>query len=177
MLEKKYGKDGAKDRIFATTDKERGALKFLADQEGYETFVIPDDVGGRYSVYSAVGLLPIAVAGIDIDAFMDGAKSGYEEYGVDSVADNACYQYTLYRSCLYNRGKAIEILVDYEPSLRYFSEWWKQLYGESDGRTARACSRRRSISQPTCTLWDRLSRTAIRIFLKPFWQWTSWTAI
>lgn len=134
MLEKKYGKDGAKDRIFATTDKERGALKFLADQEGYETFVIPDDVGGRYSVYSAVGLLPIAVAGIDIDAFMDGAKSGYEEYGVDSVADNVCYQYTLYRSCLYNRGKAIEILVDYEPSLRYFSEWWKQLYGESDGK-------------------------------------------
>ena len=134
MLEKKYGKDGAKDRIFATTDKERGALKFLADQEGYETFVIPDDVGGRYSVYSAVGLLPIAVAGIDIDAFMDGAKSGYEEYGVDSVADNACYQYTLYRRCLYHRGKAIEILVDYEPSLRYFSEWWKQLYGESDGK-------------------------------------------
>lgn len=134
LLEKKYGKDGAKDRIFATTDKERGALKFLADQEGYETFVIPDDVGGRYSVYSAVGLLPIAVAGIDIDAFMDGAKSGYEEYGVDSIADNACYQYTLYRNCLYNRGKAIEILVDYEPSLRYFSEWWKQLYGESDGK-------------------------------------------
>lgn len=134
LLEKKYGKDGAKDRIFATTDKERGALKFLSNQEGYETFVIPDDVGGRFSVYTAVGLLPIAVAGIDIDAFMEGAKSGYEEYSVDSVKDNICYQYTLYRSCLYNRGKAIEILVDYEPSLRYISEWWKQLYGESDGK-------------------------------------------
>lgn len=134
LLEKKYGKDGAKNRIFATTDKERGALKFLADQEGYETFVIPDDVGGRYSVYTAVGLLPIAVAGIDIDAFMDGAKSGYEEYAAEKLEDNACYQYTLYRSCLYNRGKGTEIMVDYEPSLRYFSEWWKQLYGESDGK-------------------------------------------
>ncbi|MDO4289404.1 MAG: glucose-6-phosphate isomerase [Eubacterium sp.] len=134
LLEKKYGKEGAKDRIFATTDKERGALKFLADQEGYETFVIPDDVGGRYSVYTAVGLLPIAVAGIDIDAFMEGGKSGYEEYAAENLEDNACYQYALYRSCLYNRGKSTEIMVDYEPSLRYFSEWWKQLYGESDGK-------------------------------------------
>ena len=134
LLEKKYGKDGAKDRIFATTDRERGALKFLADQEGYETFVIPDNVGGRYSVYTAVGLLPIAVAGIDIDAFMEGGKSGYEEYAAEKLEDNACYQYALYRSCLYNRGKSTEIMVDYEPSLRYFSEWWKQLYGESDGK-------------------------------------------
>ncbi|MEG0377644.1 MAG: glucose-6-phosphate isomerase [Eubacterium sp.] len=134
MIEAKYGKEGAKDRIFATTDKERGALKFLADQEGYETFLIPDDVGGRYSVYTAVGLLPIAVAGIDIDAFMEGGKAAYEEYGVDCLSENTCYQYAMYRSCLYNRGKATEILVDYEPSLRYFSEWWKQLYGESDGK-------------------------------------------
>ncbi|MEG0811529.1 MAG: glucose-6-phosphate isomerase [Eubacterium sp.] len=134
MIEEKYGKDGAKDRIFATTDKERGALKFLADQEGYETFVIPDDVGGRYSVYTAVGLLPIAVAGIDTDAFMAGAEEGYTDYGVDLLEDNPCYQYTLYRNSLYNRGKATEIMVDYEPSLRYFSEWWKQLFGESDGK-------------------------------------------
>ena len=115
--------------------------------------MIPDDVGGRYSVYSAVGLLPIAVAGIDIDAFMDGAKSGYEEYGVDSLADNACYQYTLYRSCLYNRGKAIEILVDYEPPCATSPSGGNSFTARATARMARACSRRLSISRLTCTLW------------------------
>lgn len=134
FIEKKYGKNGAKDRIFVTTDQSRGALKFMANEEGYECFVIPDDVGGRYSVYTAVGLLPIAAAGIDIDALMAGGKAGYEEYQNPNFADNACFQYALYRNVLYNRGKNIEILVDYDPSMDYIGEWWKQLYGESDGK-------------------------------------------
>lgn len=134
FLEEKYGKDGARERIFVTTDVARGALKFMADEEGYETFVIPDDIGGRYSVYTAVGLLPIAVAGIDIDALMDGAKSGYEDYNKPKFEKNPCFQYALYRNVLYNRGKNIEILVDYDPSLEYLAEWWKQLFGESDGK-------------------------------------------
>jgi glucose-6-phosphate isomerase len=134
FLEEKYGKDGAKERIFVTTDAAKGALKFMADEEGYETFVIPDDVGGRYSVYTAVGLLPIAAAGIDIDALMDGGKSGYEDYNKPKFEKNPCFQYALYRNVLYNRGKNIEILVDYDPSLEYLAEWWKQLFGESDGK-------------------------------------------
>lgn len=134
FLEEKYGKDGAGERIFVTTDVARGALKFMADEEGYETFVIPDDIGGRYSVYTAVGLLPIAAAGIDIDALMDGAKSGYEDYNKPKFEKNPCFQYALYRNVLYNRGKNIEILVDYDPSLEYLAEWWKQLFGESDGK-------------------------------------------
>jgi len=134
FIEKKYGKNGAKDRIFVTTDQSRGALKFMANEEGYECFVIPDDVGGRYSVFTAVGLLPIAAAGIDIDALMAGGKAGYEEYQNPNFADNACFQYALYRNVLYNRGKNIEILVDYDPSMDYIGEWWKQLYGESDGK-------------------------------------------
>ncbi len=134
FLEDKYGKAGARERIFVTTDAARGALKFMADEEGYETFVIPDDIGGRYSVYTAVGLLPIAAAGIDIDALMDGGKSGYEEYNKPEFKKNPCFQYALYRNVLYNRGKNIEILVDYDPSLEYLAEWWKQLFGESDGK-------------------------------------------
>lgn len=134
FIEKKYGKNGAKDRIFVTTDQSRGALKFMANEEGYECFVIPDDVGGRYSVYTAVGLLPIAAAGIDIYSLMAGGKAGYEEYQNPNFADNACFQYALYRNVLYNRGKNIEILVDYDPSMDYIGEWWKQLYGESDGK-------------------------------------------
>lgn len=134
LLEEKYGKDGAKDRIFASTDKERGALKFLADQEGYESFVIPDDVGGRFSVHSAVGLLPLAAAGVNIDDFMAGAKEGYREYQAESLADNTCYQYALYRHLLYMKGMVMEVLVDYEPALMYFAEWWKQLYAESEGK-------------------------------------------
>ncbi|MBU4438458.1 MAG: glucose-6-phosphate isomerase [Acetobacterium sp.] len=134
FLEEKYGKTEAKERIFVTTDQSRGALKFMADEEGYETFVIPDDIGGRYSVFTAVGLLPIAAAGIDIDALLEGGKSGYEDYKKPKFEKNPCYQYALYRNVLYNRGKNIEILVDYDPSLEYLAEWWKQLFGESDGK-------------------------------------------
>jgi glucose-6-phosphate isomerase len=134
LLERKYGKDGARKRIYATTDREKGALKKLADAEGYETFVIPDDVGGRYSVLTAVGLLPIAVAGIDIDAMMQGAADASREYANPDLARNASYQYAAVRNALYRKGKAVEILVNYEPSLHYVSEWWKQLYGESEGK-------------------------------------------
>lgn len=134
LLEKKYGKDGAKERIFATTDKARGALKTLADAEGYESFVIADDVGGRYSVLSAVGLLPIAVCGADLDKIMDGAKDAYQEFTDNNLANNICYQYAAVRNALYRKGKTTEIMVNYEPRLHYFSEWWKQLYGESEGK-------------------------------------------
>ena len=133
-LEKKYGKEEAKNRIYATTDKARGALKTLADAEGYETFVVPDDVGGRFSVLTAVGLLPIAAAGINIDEMMKGAADGREEYSNPSLKENIAYQYAATRNALYNKGKEIEILVNYEPALHYFNEWWKQLYGESEGK-------------------------------------------
>jgi glucose-6-phosphate isomerase len=133
-MEKKYGKEGAAKRIYATTDKARGALKTLADAEGYETFVIPDDVGGRFSVLTAVGLLPIAVAGCDIDAIMEGAKEAYDEYKNASYEENDCYKYAAARNAMYNKGKAIEMLVNYEPQLHYITEWWKQLYGESEGK-------------------------------------------
>jgi glucose-6-phosphate isomerase len=133
-MEKKYGKDGAKERIYATTDKARGALKTLADAEGYETFVIPDDVGGRFSVLTAVGLLPIAASGVDIDAMMQGAADARTAYATDDLASNECYQYAAARNVLYNKGKVTEILVNYEPALHYFGEWWKQLYGESEGK-------------------------------------------
>lgn len=133
-VESKYGKEEAKNRIYATTDKARGALKQLADEEGYETFVIPDEVGGRYSVLTPVGLLPIGVAGIDIDKLMEGARSGMKEYSNPEISQNPCYQYAAIRNVLYNKGKDIEILVNYEPSLQYLSEWWKQLYGESEGK-------------------------------------------
>ena len=134
FMEKKYGVEGAKERIFATTDKERGALKGLADTMGYETFVVPDDVGGRFSVLTAVGLLPIAVAGINIDEMMQGATDAREKYSNPSLKENECYQYAAMRNALYNKGKNVEVLVNYEPSLHYFNEWWKQLYGESEGK-------------------------------------------
>lgn len=134
LLEKQYGKDGARERIYATTDKAKGALKQLADAEGYETFVIPDDVGGRYSVLTAVGLLPIAVAGIDIDAMMQGAADAREAFSTPVLADNMAYQYAAVRNILYRKGKTTEILVNYEPSLHFVSEWWKQLFGESEGK-------------------------------------------
>ncbi len=134
MLEEKYGKEGARERIFATTDKARGALKSLADSEGYETFVISDDIGGRYSVLTAVGLLPIAAAGIDIDAMMQGALDGMDEYSNPSLDENMCYQYAAVRNALYKKGKNIEMMVNFEPALHYFGEWWKQLYGESEGK-------------------------------------------
>ncbi|MBD7913137.1 MULTISPECIES: glucose-6-phosphate isomerase [Clostridium] len=133
-MEKKYGKEEAKKRIFATTDAAKGALKTLADAEGYETFVIPDDVGGRFSVLTPVGLLPIAAAGIDIDEMMKGAADAREVYSNPNLEENDCYKYAAARNALYNKGKTIEILVNYEPALHYFNEWWKQLYGESEGK-------------------------------------------
>ncbi|HKL41971.1 MAG TPA: glucose-6-phosphate isomerase [Clostridia bacterium] len=134
LLETKYGKDGAKERIYATTDKSRGALKTLADEEGYETFIIPDDVGGRFSVLTPVGLLPIAVSGLNVDELMAGAQSGMKDYSELTIEENPCYQYAIVRNALYNKGKTTEILVDYEPSLAFVGEWWKQLFGESEGK-------------------------------------------
>ncbi|MEG0179925.1 MAG: glucose-6-phosphate isomerase, partial [Oscillospiraceae bacterium] len=133
LLEKKYGKDAAKERIFATTDKARGTLKELATKEGYETFVVPDDVGGRYSVLTAVGLLPIAAAGIDIDKIMQGAASAREAFAKCN-ADNDCYRYAAARNILYRKGKSVELLACYEPSFAMMNEWFKQLFGESEGK-------------------------------------------
>ncbi len=134
MLENKYGKEGAKERIFATTDKEKGALKNLADEEGYETFVVPDNVGGRFSVLTAVGLLPLAVAGIDISKIMEGAAKAREDFATPELNNNICYQYAAIRNILYRKGYTTEIMVNYEPYVHFFAEWWKQLYGESEGK-------------------------------------------
>ena len=133
LLEEKYGKEGARERIYATTDKARGALKGLADAEGYEEFVVPDDVGGRFSVLTAVGLLPIAVAGIDIEELMGGAAQAMNDLSVGG-AENPAWQYAAARHALYQGGKKVELLACYEPCFRFFSEWWKQLYGESEGK-------------------------------------------
>ena len=133
LLEEKYGREGARKRIYATTDARKGALKGLADAEGYEEFVVPDAVGGRYSVLTAVGLLPIACAGIDIAALMEGAAQAMEELARPG-ADNPAWQYAAARHALYTGGKKVEILAAYEPSFRFFGEWWKQLYGESEGK-------------------------------------------
>lgn len=133
MIEKKYGKEGAKERIFATTDKARGTLKELSDKEGYETFVIADDIGGRYSVLTAVGLLPIAVAGCDIDAVMAGAAQAMNDLKAD-FDNNDCYKYAAIRNILYRKGKSVEMLVSYDPSFVMMSEWYKQLFGESEGK-------------------------------------------
>lgn len=134
ILENKYGIDEARSRIYVTTDKERGALKTLADNEGYEKFVIPDNVGGRYSVLTAVGLLPIATAGIDIDKLMQGAQNAQERYDDPNLKYNECYKYAVTRNILYKLYKNTEILVNYEPKMHYFTEWWKQLFGESEGK-------------------------------------------
>ena len=134
LLEEKYGMQEAKERIFVTTDKKKGALKKLADEHGYETFVIPDNIGGRYSVLTAVGLLPIAVAGIDIDKLMEGAAFAQEKYMDKNLKYNDCYKYAVVRNILYRINKNTEILVNYEPRLHYIAEWWKQLYGESEGK-------------------------------------------
>lgn len=134
LLEKKYGVEGAKERIFVTTDKSRGTLKKFSDEKGYQTFVVPDDVGGRFSVLTAVGLLPIAVAGIDIEMLMKGAQDSAERYKNDDISENDCYKYAAFRNILYRKGKTTEVLVGYEPSNQLFNEWWKQLYGESEGK-------------------------------------------
>ena len=134
ILENKYGIDEARSRIYVTTDKEKGALKTLADNEGYEKFVIPDNVGGRYSVLTAVGLLPIATAGIDIEKIMQGAQVAQERYNDSNLKYNECYKYAVVRNILYKLYKNTEILVNYEPKMHFFTEWWKQLYGESEGK-------------------------------------------
>ena len=134
MLEERYGKEEAAKRIYCTTDKARGTLKQLADQNGYECFVIPDDVGGRFSVLTAVGLLPIAVCGADIDKLMSGAAAAREEYMCKDLENNDCYRYAALRNVLYRRGKEVELLVSYEPRFTMMAEWFKQLYGESEGK-------------------------------------------
>ncbi len=134
LLEKKYGKEEAAKRIYSTTDKARGTLKELSDREGYETFVIPDDVGGRYSVLTAVGLLPIAVAGIDIDKMMQGAADARIAYAEGDIITNDCYKYAAMRNILYRKGKTVEMMIAYEPDYFMMNEWFKQLYGESEGK-------------------------------------------
>ena len=134
LLEKQYGKDGARERIYCTTDRAKGTLKALATKEGYQTFVVPDDVGGRFSVLTAVGLLPIAVAGADIDALMAGAAQAREELCNTDLEKNPCYKYAAARNILYRKGKSIEMLVSYEPAFTMMCEWWKQLFGESEGK-------------------------------------------
>ena len=133
-IEKRYGKEEAKNRIYATTDKARGALKSLSNAEGYETFIVPDNIGGRFSVLTPVGLLPIAAGGVDIDQMLAGAKAAYELYKEEDVEKNDALLYATYRNALYRSGKKIEMLINYEPRLQFFAEWWKQLYGESEGK-------------------------------------------
>ncbi len=133
LIEEKYGKEEAKNHIFATTDKAKGTLKELSDTEGYETFVVPDNVGGRFSVLTAVGLLPIAVAGCDIDKLMEGARQAQNDYTAD-FDQNDCYQYAALRNILYRKGKSVEMLVSYDPAFAMMSEWYKQLFGESEGK-------------------------------------------
>lgn len=135
FMENKYGEEGAKKRIFVTTDKQKGVLKEIASQKGYETFVVPDDIGGRYSVFTPVGLLPIAAAGIDIDKILEGVYEAKEKY--NEVENNSCYEYAILRTILYRQGKKIEILANYEPKFHYITEWWKQLYGESEGKESK----------------------------------------
>ncbi|MBR3300596.1 MAG: glucose-6-phosphate isomerase, partial [Clostridia bacterium] len=134
LLEERYGEEEAAKRIYCTTDKARGTLKQLADQKGYECFVIPDDVGGRFSVLTAVGLLPIAAAGADIDKLMAGAAAAREEYGQPDMDKNPCYTYAALRNAFYRKGKSVELLVSYEPRFTLMSEWYKQLFGESEGK-------------------------------------------
>lgn len=134
MLEERYGEAEAASRIYCTTDKARGTLKQLADEKGYECFVVPDDVGGRFSVLTAVGLLPIAAAGLDIDALMTGAQKARADYSVDDIEKNPCYKYAAIRNAFYRKGKAVELLVSYEPRFTMMAEWFKQLFGESEGK-------------------------------------------
>ena len=134
MLEERYGEKEAAERIYCTTDKARGTLKQLADSKGYECFVVPDDVGGRFSVLTAVGLLPIAAAGCDIDALMAGARSAMAEFNVEQIENNPCYRYAAIRNAFYRKGKAVELLVSYEPRFTMMAEWFKQLFGESEGK-------------------------------------------
>ena len=133
---KKYGKE-ANERIYITTDKTNGSLRALSNKENYQSFIVPSDIGGRYSVFCPVGLLPMAVSGIDIDMFISGARDAVEEYKVCNIEENNCYKYAIVRNYLYNKGKNIEVLISYESSLKYFTEWWKQLFGESEGKAGK----------------------------------------
>lgn len=166
LLESKYSAEEAKDRIVAITDAKKGALRTLADQKGYKTYVIPDDVGGRYSVLTPVGLLPIAVAGIDIRALVKGAKD-MEEITAKEGENSAAATYAAVRNELYKNGKATEILVNYQPKLHFVAEWWKQLYGESEGKENKGIFLLLLISQPTFTLWDSGFKRAFVTYLKP----------
>ena len=159
MLEKKYGKEEAAKRIYATTDKARGALKNLATEEGYESFVVPDDVGGRFSVLTAVGLLPIAASGADITKLMEGAASGRKAALELPFEENDALQYAAVRNILHAKGKAVEVLANYEPSLHYISEWWKQLYGESEGKDQKGIFPASVDLTTDLTPWDSSSRT------------------
>ena len=161
LLEKKYGKEGARERIYATTDKAKGALKTLATKEGYETFVVPDDVGGRYSVLTAVGLLPIAVSGIDIEKLMQGAAQEREE-ALSKGLESAEAQYAMSRQKLSDAGKHVEILAAYEPSFRFMAEWWKQLYGESEPSMGQYMQEGRRMLQETVVFFDK-ARTSIAV--------------
>lgn len=134
MLEEKYGKEKAKHHIFATTDQKKGALKELCDENGYETFVIPDDIGGRFTVLTPVGLLAMAVAGIDVDTILRGAQDAHKAYAVEDLDKNPCYQYAVMRNIFYQKGKKVEILANYDPHLTFFGEWYKQLFAESEGK-------------------------------------------
>lgn len=134
LLEERYGEQEAAKRIYCTTDKARGTLKALADEKGYECFVVPDDVGGRFSVLTAVGLLPIAAAGCDIDSLMKGAQDAVRDYNIADIEKNPCYQYAVLRNAFYRKGKAVELLVSYEPRFTMMAEWFKQLFGESEGK-------------------------------------------
>lgn len=165
----KYGREGAKDRIFCTTDKAKGTLKQLADQEGYETFVIPDDVGGRYSVLTAVGLLPIAVSGSDIEKLMQGAAHAREALSVCDLEKNDCYRYAALRNILYRKGKAIEILVSYEPAFTMMSEWYKQLFGESEGKDNKGIYPSSAVFSTDLHSMGQFIRRVRESCLKPLW--------
>ena len=159
LLEDQVGTEEANKRIYATTDRAKGTLKQLADSQGWPTFVVPDDVGGRYSVLSAVGLLPIAAAGIDIAELMKGAADAMERFSVLSP-DNDAYKYAAARNILSRKGKQIEILECYEPNFALMNEWYKQLFGESEGKDNKGCSPPAASSPPTCTPWASSSRKA-----------------
>lgn len=167
LIESKYGLEEARKRIYVTTDKKEGALKKLATKEKYETFVIPDNIGGRYSVLTPVGLLPIAVAGIDIDELMKGARFAQDKYNDNNIEYNEAYQYAVARNLLYKDGKNIEILANYEPKMHYVTEWWKQLYGErAKEKIKKEFSLRERTLPRICTHWDNISKRAEEIYLK-----------
>ena len=171
MLEEQCGKEEARRRIICTTDRCKGTLKQLADREGYETFVVPDDVGGRYSVLTAVGLLPIAVSGADISALMEGAAWARDTYRHADVQANACYQYAAVRNLLYRKGKEIELLVSYEPRFAMMSECGSSSTARARGRIRKGFSPLRRYFPPICIRWGSISRTAAAICLKPLSWW------